>query len=359
MKLTFARLDRTTRKLVAGSDVEISGWLVPFGAEAPPCYYALVDQPQCCIGCLPRDPARRIEVFAREEIASFGKVRLAGKLHRLTDDAAGWRFQLRDAHPLQPARPTGLSLGRRGFVAGPLACVAVSAGAASAQPAANLAQARAAIADVATIDLHSHAGGAIGLRRVRERQGFSPLAAPMREGSMAAVCLDMVADTPCHQVVDGRIRPFRDPAPGELYEFGQLSFQRLHDLAKAQGLAIITTASALAAARGTRPSIVIASEGADFLEGQIGRLAEAHSRWSLRHLQLTHYRVNELGDIQTEPQVHGGLTAFGADVVRQCNRLGIVVDVAHGTIDLVRKAASVTGKPLVLSHTSLTTRPQA
>jgi len=67
--------------------------------------------------------------------------------------------------------------------------------------------------------------------------------------------------------------------------------------------------------------------------------------------------VNELGDIQTEPPVHGGLTDFGAAVIRRCNQLGIVVDVAHGPIDLVRRAARETARPLVLSHTSLTTRP--
>jgi membrane dipeptidase len=67
--------------------------------------------------------------------------------------------------------------------------------------------------------------------------------------------------------------------------------------------------------------------------------------------------VNELGDIQTEPTQHGGLTDFGAQVVRRCNDLGIVVDVAHGTFDLVKRAASVSSKPLVLSHTALSAHP--
>ncbi|ANN74564.1 peptidase M19 [Bordetella bronchialis] len=84
---------------------------------------------------------------------------------------------------------------------------------------------------------------------------------------------------------------------------------------------------------------------------------DAWRRHGLRHLQLTHYRVNELGDIQTAPPVHGGLTDFGAEVIRRCNRLGIVVDVAHGTPDLVRRAAAVTARPLVLSHTALGARP--
>jgi membrane dipeptidase len=56
--------------------------------------------------------------------------------------------------------------------------------------------------------------------------------------------------------------------------------------------------------------------------------------------------------------VHGGLTDFGAEVVRACNRLGIV-DTAHGTYDLVKRAAAVTTKPLVLSHTSLSLTPGA
>jgi membrane dipeptidase len=151
----------------------------------------------------------------------------------------------------------------------------------------------------------------------------------------------------------GRIRPYRDPGPGELYAYGTLAFQRVHALAKQEGLRIIARADDFSA----EPGVVIAAEGADFLEGRIERVDEAYRRWTLRHLQLTHYRVNELGDIQTEPPVHGGLTAFGAEVIRRCNKLGIVVDVAHGTLDLVRKAAEVSAKPLVLSHTSLTTRP--
>jgi membrane dipeptidase len=57
--------------------------------------------------------------------------------------------------------------------------------------------------------------------------------------------------------------------------------------------------------------------------------------------------------------VHDGLSAFGADVVRACNRLGIVVDVAHGPAALVKRAAAVSTRPLVLSHTSVTRQPGA
>src|SRR5262245_52616650 len=101
------------------------------------------------------------------------------------------------------------------------------------------------------------------------------------------------------------------------------------------------------------------SEGADFLEGALTRLDDAYHRHGLRQLQLTHYRVNELGDIQTEAPVHDGLTVFGADVIRACNRLGIVVDLAHAPLALVKRAVEVAARPVILSHTSLTPQPGA
>jgi membrane dipeptidase len=192
---------------------------------------------------------------------------------------------------------------------------------------------------------------------MRSGQTFSPVALPMRQGGMAVSCLAVVSDGPTHRVMhDGRIHPYRTPDPGELYAYGQLAFARLHAMAHDQGLAIITDLEGMRAAQAGTASAIIAAEGADFLEGQPDRVGEAYTRWSLRHLQLTHYRVNELGDIQTEPPVHGGLTDIGAAVIRRCNRLGIVVDVAHGTFDLVKRAVAVTTRPLVLSHTSLLTR---
>ena len=65
----------------------------------------------------------------------------------------------------------------------------------------------------------------------------------------------------------------------------------------------------------------------------------AWTRWQargVRSIQLTHYLVNETGDIQTAPPVHGGLTRFGAEVVRRMNRIGVIFDVAHCSEDTVR-----------------------
>ena len=204
-----------------------------------------------------------------------------------------------------------------------------------------------------TVDMHSHAG-----RFVRDNTAFEPVAEPMRAGGLAVACLAIVADSPTHRVFpDRRIHPVRAPEPGELYAWSKAAFVRLLRLAQEQQLHIVGDAAQLRAAVATGPSIIVTAEGADFLEGQIERVDEMRISYGMRHLQLVHYRPNELGDIQTEDPVQGGLTDFGAAVVRACNRLGIVVDVAHGTYELVKRAASVTTRPLILSHTSLSQSP--
>jgi membrane dipeptidase len=48
-----------------------------------------------------------------------------------------------------------------------------------------------------------------------------------------------------------------------------------------------------------------------------------------------------------------GLTPFGADVIRECNRLGIVVDMAHADEETIMGALKVTQQPLVVTHTAL------
>jgi len=205
--------------------------------------------------------------------------------------------------------------------------------------------------------MHSHAGRLVGVRNVEGNRPFTPVSSPMRAGGMSAVCLAIVSDSPCHKVMpDGRIHPYRQPEPGELYRYGITNFERLHALVRDQELQLITDAAQLRDAR-TAVSAIVTAEGADFLEGHAERVDEAYERYGLRQLQLTHYRVNELGDIQTEAPVHNGLSNFGVEVIRRCNNLGIVVDVAHGTYDMVKRAASVSTKPLLLSHTSLSEHP--
>jgi membrane dipeptidase len=105
-----------------------------------------------------------------------------------------------------------------------------------------------------------------------------------------------------------------------------------------------------------QPIVIQSTEGAQFIEGRLERIEEAYRR-GLRHLQLVHERddlVSPLGDVYTAPAAHlGGLTPFGAQVIKECTRLGIVVDLAHGTSETVTGALQVATQPLIVSHTSL------
>jgi membrane dipeptidase len=359
MRLNWQDLGSARAETADGATVEIDGFPATVGASASTAHFILTFEPGCCPGCFPRDRTASVEVFAAAPVPVRGRsLRLTGTWCVRHDDPTGWRYQLHGARLLEP--PGWTAVTRRGVLAtGPLMCLAACAGADTPRGTSQRqADARRAIEAAPSVDIHSHAGGIANSRRMREGRAFGAVGQPMRQGGMAAICHAVVSDGPTHRVMaDGRIHPYREPDPGELYQYAQLAFGRVHDLARDQGLAIIKDPAGLRAARAGTASAIIAAEGADFLEGKVDRVDETYSRWALRHLQLTHYRVNELGDIQTEPPVHGGLTDIGTEVIRRCNRVGIVVDVAHGTYDLVRRAASVTTKPLVLSHTSLSDTP--
>jgi membrane dipeptidase len=73
----------------------------------------------------------------------------------------------------------------------------------------------------------------------------------------------------------------------------------------------------------------------------------------VRHLQLVHFTKNPVADFQTERPEHNGLTDFGRRVIRECNRLGILVDLAHATERAVDQALEISQAPMIWSHSSI------
>lgn len=225
-----------------------------------------------------------------------------------------------------------------------------AAGCASITPEHTEAAGRLA-EDATSVDLHSHPG----------MFSFSPLSMEgqverMQRGRVRASLFAAVGDGPViGRRPSGGLYAARQPRPGELYAYVHQALDAIRSRVTAGKLRLVQSPADLDAlrAQGT-PGAILAVEGGDFLEGRLERVEEAFTR-GVRSIQLTHYRINELGDIQTDPPVHGGLSPFGLDVIREMNRLGMVVDVAHLTRDGVRQAVAVTRKPLLLSHTVLQT----
>jgi membrane dipeptidase len=71
-----------------------------------------------------------------------------------------------------------------------------------------------------------------------------------------------------------------------------------------------------------------------------------------RYLTLTHSSNTAWADSATDNPQHHGLTPFGKEVVREMNRLGMLVDLAHVSEDTMRAALAVTEAPVIFSHSS-------
>ena len=86
-------------------------------------------------------------------------------------------------------------------------------------------------------------------------------------------------------------------------------------------------------------------------------MEEAYGR-GLRHFGLLHDSDASvpLGDVYTNSPRYGGLTPFGSAVVEECNRLGILIDLAHANLQTTEAALKITTRPVIISHTGLDTQ---
>ena len=221
----------------------------------------------------------------------------------------------------------------------------------AARTAETTAAALAVLRDSISVDVHSH-GGKTGI--ISKVPPSNDLADAMRAGSLAAACLADVPDWPVlGRTAEGALVAIRAPEPGELYRYHVDRLAWMDELVTRHGARRALCAADLEAAhKAGHPAIIADVEGLDFLEMKLERLEEAHRR-GIRHVQLVHYTPNDLGDFQTGGVTHQGLTGFGAEVMRACDRLGFVCDVAHATEDMAKQAVKVATKPLLLSHTAL------
>ena len=240
-------------------------------------------------------------------------------------------------------------LSSAGAVVGGGGVARADAQAASAEP---LAAAVALLRDNVSVDVHTHAGPD-GITS-RTAPPSDEIARSMRAGHLAVLCLADVPDSPIlGRNAQNVLAALRVPEPGLLWKYHLDRLGWADELVAKHGVRrALTLADVKAAHAAGQPAIILDVEGLDFLEQKLERLEESYAR-GVRTMQLVHYTPNDLGDFQTGAVVHHGLTPFGADVIRACNKLGVVVDVAHATSDTVKQAAKVATRPLLLSHTAL------
>src|SRR5215470_6768318 len=83
------------------------------------------------------------------------------------------------------------------------------------------------------------------------------------------------------------------------------------------------------------------------------RVLRMYYQLGIRSMTLTHARNSNWADSANDTPVHNGLTEFGKEVVREMNRLGMVVDLAHVSDKTFYDALAVTTKPVIVSHSSM------
>jgi membrane dipeptidase len=132
----------------------------------------------------------------------------------------------------------------------------------------------------------------------------------------------------------------------------QVDFVRAMTRRYAGELALATTAEQVRdAMRGGRIASLMGAEGGHSIASSLGVLRMLH-HLGVRYLTLTHNDNVPWADSATDVPALGGLNAFGREVVRELNRLGMLVDLSHVSADTMRDALAVTGAPVVFSHSS-------
>jgi membrane dipeptidase len=92
-------------------------------------------------------------------------------------------------------------------------------------------------------------------------------------------------------------------------------------------------------------------EGGHAIEDSLPTLREFY-RLGVRYMTLTWNNTNNWADANRPPKRHGGLNDFGREVVREMNRLGMLVDVSHVSDETMSDALDVSKAPIIASHSS-------
>jgi membrane dipeptidase len=196
------------------------------------------------------------------------------------------------------------------------------------------------VAKTIGIDTHNHID--VPLTAAEMPGPNIDLASEMKRSGLSAICMTFATDY----------------QPGDAYDRflrGLASMDR--QLERNAMKRSLTPDDIRNAHKNGQPTVIQAIEGGHFLEGHLERVEEAYGR-GLRHFGLLHDSDASvpLGDVYTNPPRYGGLTPFGAAILKECNRLGILIDLAHANMQTTEAALGVTTRPVIISHTGLDTQ---
>ncbi len=106
-----------------------------------------------------------------------------------------------------------------------------------------------------------------------------------------------------------------------------------------------------AAMKQGRIASLLGMEGGHSIGGSLAVLRQMHTLGA-RYMTLTHSKNNGWADASTDKPVHNGLSPLGKDVVREMQRLGMLVDLSHVSEKTMMDALDVAGAPVIFSHSN-------
>ena len=164
----------------------------------------------------------------------------------------------------------------------------------------------------------------------------------------------LVADGPFIQRLPSGAMQVNFKASPEEYRaaFGRM-LKGMRRRIKAEGLQLALSADDIDKSLQGQLHIVLSTEGAQYLGGDPQHLDVVYAQ-GVRQIGLGHFVEGDLLDIRTEPPKLGGLTVLGREVIRRCNAMGILVDLAHSTDQSVAQALEASQQPMLWSHSAIT-----
>ncbi len=106
--------------------------------------------------------------------------------------------------------------------------------------------------------------------------------------------------------------------------------------------------------RAGKISAVLSLEGGHIIHDSLPVLRDFY-RLGVRYMTLTHFKTNNWADSGTDKVVHNGLSPFGREVVREMNRLGMMIDISHVSDKTFYDVLETTRAPVIASHSSART----
>jgi membrane dipeptidase len=113
-----------------------------------------------------------------------------------------------------------------------------------------------------------------------------------------------------------------------------------------------TAEEVVAAHRAGKIASLLGMEGGRQIAGSFAALRQFHAL-GVRYMTLTHNQTTEWADSATDEPKHGGLSRFGEQVVREMNRISMMVDLSHVSPDTMRDALRVSRAPVIFSHSNV------